>query len=408
MAAGQKYKKTAFFVTLLACLLVALGDIRGLITPVGYWLTWLIVIVAGLMPAWASWRMCRDGGELLLLTVFFIMMCLGFFLSSAANSDPYTFYQGLKMLVIAAFISVLHGCARYLGPRDYLRISCLTVAVGFLCFVGAKYLATGFFVQLGDGRQGSLFAWPGVLWKTAVFFVGFFIAQLFHANRFRAGAALSILVCGYLLVSDSSRTGFLWFCFILMAFGISVLRRRVMLALTLALLIAAAALLAAVTFLANTDPAASAPLLLNRFMEGDPIRNAMLQAGLEQAERCLPFGCGFGSTTAMVDGSPMVVHNTYLSSLGDIGVPGLLAVIGLLATPLIFHVLRNLQPARDPTLPAFTLAALMGVCGYGFLLLFHPFSTEMSEWGLWGVMAAALSSLSVQSSIANIRQAEPL
>ncbi|MQT71596.1 hypothetical protein GHO43_26870 [Pseudomonas sp. FSL R10-0071] len=43
---------------------------------------------------------------------------------------------------------------------------------------------------------------------------------------------------------------------------------------------------------------------------------------------------------------------------------------------------------------AYSIAAFGGVLGYAFLMMLHPFSTELSEWGIWALMVSLLSTFS--------------
>lgn len=388
--------RIAFVVTLSACLLTSLGDMRGIITPAGYWFAWMAVSVFGLRPAIQGWKIAWDG-ELLAIVICFLLLSIAFLLSSMVNSDEYTFYQAFKVITIAGCFVVLHGCARFLNTYDYFRIAALTIAVGTLVFILIKYAIPSFYVQLGDGRQGSLFAWPGVLWKTGVFFAGFCIAQLLYGSRYRSVAIISLIGCLYLLVADSSRTGFLWFCIVVLVFGCGFARYYPVQVAVSAAVVGVCGVLGSIAYLLRSGTDLAVPLLLNRFSEGDPIREAMLAAGIRQADMCLPFGCGFSSTHTIVDAQPMVVHNSYLSSLGDIGLLGLMGMLGVLLLPVFFHLYRTITIKHNAVQSGFVVAAMLGVLGYGFLLMLHPLSTEMSEWGLWAIMTSALSSISTRA-----------
>lgn len=99
----------------------------------------------------------------------------------------------------------------------------------------------------------------------------------------------------------------------------------------------------------------------------------------------------------------MVVHNAYLSSVGDLGLGGLMGLAILMFSPVLFFFTRlykysalKYKPARDL---AYAVAAFGGVAGYILLLMLHPFSTELSEWGIWIVMVSALSVMSQRMTI---------
>ena len=59
----------------------------------------------------------------------------------------------------------------------------------------------------------------------------------------------------------------------------------------------------------------------------------------------------------------------------------------------VFYFIKKLTRYKI-LLDYYRVAGLMGVCGFVFLMLLHPLSTEMSEWGLYLIMVSWLHSLS--------------
>ncbi|MNV66022.1 hypothetical protein D3C71_1587520 [compost metagenome] len=75
-----------------------------------------------------------------------------------------------------------------------------------------------------------------------------------------------------------------------------------------------------------------------------------------------------------------------------LGVFGLLMVV---MSPIVVFVLREWSGVAAPGSSVyFRVAAFLGVLCFCFVLLFHPLSSEMSEWGYWAVMLSWLSRLS--------------
>ena len=55
----------------------------------------------------------------------------------------------------------------------------------------------------------------------------------------------------------------------------------------------------------------------------------------------------------------------------------------------------------------YSVAAFGSSLGFALLLMLHPFSTELSEWGIWIIMTSALSVLSHQFTFGNkVQQTE--
>ena len=409
-----KSNAVSYGVVLSACLLVVLGDLRSLITPAGYWALWGAVVLVGCVsaPERLSFKVSR---ELSIFILGFVLLFVAFVLSSIANSDVQTFYQALKILCIGLVFMCIYTHSYRLEQGDYYSISAVSISVGFFFFLLAKYYLTNWHIELGDGRQGSQFAYPGVLWKTCAFFAGFVIVGMLFDAKNKAVSLAVLLAAGYVLVMDSSRTGFIvFFLELILIFLLSMhVRPKTTLLLCLLSLITVTAILMFYSngydFLNMND----SPLVVDRLAAGDPVRAQMLADGLRQFEGCMPFGCGFGSTTTQVDGGPMVVHNAFLSSGGDLGLFGFFGLLILVFSPLFIFAARlwsyTLYSEQDKEKHVFiySVAAFGSSLGFALLLMLHPFSTELSEWGIWIIMSSALSVLSHQFTFGNkVQQTE--
>ena len=381
-------KRFAFLAVLAASVLVTLGDTRNIIGSLNYWLLWGGVLVFGV---YGSGGRLKLSSEVSSITLGFALITLAFMISAVINSDAYTAYQGVKFIAIYILFLVIYSCSGLLELNDFYKIASISIMVGLVVFVMSKFFFDGFYVQLGDGRQGSEFAYPGVMWKVCAFFAPYIIAKLLTARMRGAIFAGCVLMASvYILLADSSRTGFLWFAIVIFSFFLLrflVFPIRTLLVAILCLIAGICVLLSSNVDLTNHDSL----LVLNRLFEGDPVRAAMIRDGISNVQKCFPFGCGFGSSFSVVDGENIVIHNVYLGMLGDVGVLGELALLFLMLMPFVFFLLSLVQGFDLNNNVFFKFAAILGVLCYIFIMLFHPLSTEMSEWGYWILMVSWLS-----------------
>lgn len=395
----MKSNKLSVYVVLCACLLIVLGDVRFIIGSAGYWVAWCAIIFAGLF--FSSYLLSRKVSvELFVYLVGFFLLLMSFFLSGIVNQDMYTIYQGVKVFFISLAFFCIYINARNLTGPDVYNISLICIGVGLLLFLMSKYFLRDLYVELGDGRQGSQFAYPGVLWKTPVFFIGFVVAGMVFGAGNKLLSLLTLIGGMFLLKADSSRTGFLILAMVALLFVLlcAYLKPKTVLICSLVLGLGTIGLLilysGGFVFFSHAEE----PLVLNRLAAGDPIRTQMLADGLLHVQLCSPFGCGFGTATTLVGGERMVVHNAYLSSLGDLGVLGFIGLVILMFSPVFIFIGKlidlTLLPIRSTENLAYSIAAFGGVLGYVLLMMLHPFSTELSEWGIWILMVSILSAFS--------------
>ncbi len=377
---AQWRQSRAIIIVFATVLLVALGDLRNGVTPLGYWIAWFAIAALGGDIAARCLACFISNRVLFLIFVGFYLMVFSMVLSAIVNEDITTAYQAVKVALIFAIFVVVVGCMAELRRDDFVNICLVVVLIVTVVFVVGKYFFPNYYILLGDGRQGSIVAYPGVMWKTAVFFSFFLIINAAPHKYMRYTA----FGCAFfLLLSDGSRTGMIWYAIVLFAYsghrvismgnklyaGLVGVGVSCLTALGVVLLLAS-------DFLEN---------IALRFLAGDPVREKMLGDGLHHLGDCLVLGCGFASTFSLVGGEPMVVHNAYLAVFGDMGIVGFVALIILLVAPLCF-CLRRGSAWSD-----MKILAVLAYTGFPFLFVFHPFSTELSEWGLWVVLSAVLA-----------------
>lgn len=152
-------KYTSYGVILSACILVVLGDIRSIVTPLVYWCAWIAVAAVGffLAPHRGFFLVAKYKAIYLF---FFLILFFSFIISALANIDIETLYQGFKILIIIFVFSIIFTHARELKPRDCFSISVISVSVGFLFFCVSKFYLVGFYIELEMGGRGVSLLFP--------------------------------------------------------------------------------------------------------------------------------------------------------------------------------------------------------------------------------------------------------
>lgn len=393
--------------------MVALGDLRNAITPPGYWLMWgawsifatisLLITKADVFKHATAGKVARK-----IMLSGFALLLIGFMSSALYNSDPITLYQTIKLAVICAIgILIIKHSAR-IEQESIVAICLFTVWISFSAFFLSKFILLQYHIVLGDGRQGSLIAYPGVLWKTGAFFSLFALAHSLSVRKMAFGHLLAYTIGIYVIILDGSRTGFLWIGLATgVLFGLRILNQGQRYSL-IGLMALGSSVLVGSLYLANkvsVQDVSIHALTFERFSTGDDVRSAMLHDILIHAEGCLPLGCGFGNAVTETTEGPMVIHNAYLTTLADVGVIGLAGFLLIILGPFV-AILSTHSLARKIRLSAgsyITSAAALGVAGFGFMMTLHPLSTEMSEWGLYFLMFSWMFSNSA-STTANLEQ----
>lgn len=373
----------------LPVLFVVFGDFRNLITPFGYWIAWLV---------WGGWVLRSKsiaGYDFLFYEKVFALglSCLGlsFFISSLVNVSGYTAYQGVKLIFIGGLGWAIYYAFRSVAVPVFINASILSLMASVIFYVVSKYFfGYPFLVTLNDGREGDLIAFPGVLWKGGVFFLPFIIADCIEKKSINIFNGMGIVSGLYLICVDGSRTGLIWACLSIVALVLlffyrydsvrSFVSRNKFKFFSVIF-----SCLLAIVFLVKG-------VAYSRLLSGDPVRVQMFFDAIGHARECFPFGGGFSTAVTFTPGGYIVIHNAYLSSVGDIGVLGFLGVFMLFVSPIVLMVKDvDILCSAQAKEGAYLVASLLGVLGFYFSWVFHPLTTEMSEWGILFVMFSLLS-----------------
>ncbi len=312
---------------LLAALLTAFGDLRNLIGPLAYWTAWTGYASYFIIKRIFNRKKLKNHKVVGVFFACFMAMIFSSLLAALINSSIETTYQSVKLMAIGLVAYAVFCNSAELGWKDFLLVAKITVTVQAIVFVSS--MMSDWHLMLGDGRQGSLIAYPGVMWKTGAYLLPIFLARL-HLEKKDLWNYLSIGAALYLIISDGSRTGFILVSVMAVGYLILQVRNSLKTALALSLLACVLGLFYSVGALPNFDRwyenyGTEVQTAVSRISEDDAVRRRMLSDGLDIALECFPWGCGFGATSADFDTNAMVVHNGYLSVQGHFGI---IALIG--------------------------------------------------------------------------------
>ncbi|WP_144433405.1 O-antigen ligase family protein [Alcaligenes faecalis] len=410
-----------FYLTLISVLLIGFGDLRNVLTPVGYWLAWALWAISVLFCFVLSgkFRIFEEVKSMpRSIYIVFGVLVFGMIVSAVSVPQYLAFYQSIKLTVICFLFFVFYLLVREIGVDSVVRAVCWVLIGLSLFFLLSKYYGVPFWVRLGDGREGVFISYPGAMWKITVFFLPLLIANTYlrPENSIRNGVCIGL--SAYLLILDGSRTGFLsvviiFLIFILLIFFVSSFRRLVFNISWVGAIFSTFLLffvfdgflsshfnISETTGLTEWTQKNSAfikvePLAISRLSDGDSDRISLLKHGWNHALECLPFGCGFETTASLSHGVVMPVHNAYLAAFGDFGFLGLIGMLGFFVVSSwpFFKVFKPMDShpgiygqGYSIDQKVYVLAATLGALSFCGSWLLHTFSSEMSEWGFFLVL----------------------
>jgi len=381
-------------------ILLVQADLKITLTPYIHWIAtgaFLLLALPALARLHYSW-----GGPLRVASAGLVVATL---LSAIGSQDPtYGMGQAAKLAVL-----LLGGGALFVGhphlARTALRAFIGAVhlnAVALLAgFAGVDAIAS----EMGPGRWGTIFNYPGSLWRCGALILVYSLYLAFGApaERWRCVPLLaeSLLLIG----ADGSRTALLLMPLALGTVvwakatepGSSPRLRKALVAVTAAAAIGAAGVIGWAGRAAaggETDGGlARVGLLflyvsqygLDGFSGADATRVAMVVDSLDAIAEHPILGSGIGTTTSGTDVGPMPVHMTYLQVWADLGLLGLVSILVLMLAPIMLarRVLKRVRKLPAPVERALQYNAAFLVALYAFSALMHPLSTEWSEWLLY-------------------------
>jgi len=376
-------------------LVVARGLLGG-VNPRFHWLVSAVAVIfiapfllrarcatfaPGLLPAW--------------------LLAVSVLLSSVGSPDPlYGLAEAGKlgiMLVVTLTLFVTHSRYAHYAFRAFVFSAYLNVVLLLAGFLGVATLSREMMLR----RWGTLLDYPGSLWRVGILSVGW-SAYLLLA-RDKPVQRLTLLAASLALIYfDGSRTGFLLLCLVAVPFllvvrvveGRSLVSR---LATVGAAFVLTLALVAGWNWAASQHSASQASGSLGRIaqlasslkLEGatglaaaDPVRVRMLQTGLAALREAGVVGSGIETTRAGTEEGLFVLHMTYFQVLGDLGLLGLVAYLWLTLGWLLWlpRAWANIRGMVSAPRRGLYYNAILLLFLFALAALFHPLSTEWSEW----------------------------
>lgn len=332
-------------------------------------------------------------------------------ISSFRNEPRLTYCLLLPLLLFAAYIPLSSGLgtAEIKASLKYGVIAALIYAVyrseltlsHFLGLVSLTLLIQGglFFLALTDwailpfdsrgNRQGLSIAIHGTIWRLGGLTFPFFVYQTLKSTkpRYFLLFLLFTAVAAAINVLDGTRTGFL----ILVLGGaagtvLAVWRGKHRLQVLIGAVLSTIILFGLLYLTSNTFGNRAAGVFnqtINLLVSGDAFSLDRLDGNRQrQIETALgtisevPFQGKGWLANLSVDGH--VIHNVFLQTWADLGLLGIALYIAIF-TPA-FMMAR--QWLKNGTSHDFMLLPLSIVFCYLFSNLFHPISTELTEWVL--------------------------
>ncbi|WP_135257489.1 O-antigen ligase family protein [Thermus caldilimi] len=319
-------------------------------------------------------------------------LILSVFLSSLVSDELlYGLVQAIKLTTILMFAFPL-----FLGNEGLWRIGIsvfpIAVMTNLLFIVLGLTLSPEFAgVMTGDGRWGTLLNYPGSLWRVGMLVIVWAMYEVWNGQK-KLYWGLVLLGALALIYLDNSRTGAILaiLAFLYTIFVLSLERKTPGTGLVFGVLIGVSLLTwsiasreLGVSGLLLQRAAESLNIALSRgFEDVDPTRYKMIQVALQRIKETGLLGGGIGTTRAETDEGPMVVHNTYLQVWADLGLMGFLSYVGLVVGWILWipHFFIRVQAIPNISDRAVMYNALFLLLFYAISGLFHPLSTEWSEW----------------------------
>ncbi len=374
---------------LLLFTLIFNADIRTVIGATLYWI--LILTVSGLVfiTSKPSPKISKD---LMLLSSGMLSMSFFGLLSSSINLDYEGAYQITKITVAFTLIFILIIATSRCDLTDLANVLIATLIV-MNCSYLFSYVSPAWLVTLGDGRIGTQISFPGVMWKAGAFIVPVICAIFFLGKISKVKVYLSIALSINIVLIDGSRTGFLYLLIQAPIWLKIFYYSNSSLSVKYIKNIFVSTIFVMLSYFIFMNVSYEDLVVLQRLMDSDSSRLEMLATSVDIINQCAIFGCGFGSSAIDAGSYRMVIHNAYLSTFGDFGVFSFISIIIVLTAP-IFFALQLVFKCKGKNERFAAISVTLAVTGFPILMLFHPLSSEFSEWGIYLMPLIALFSVS--------------
>ena len=329
--------------------------------------------------------------------MLFLLMVLvaGFRSDQLVHSLVYASKLSIIFLVFAG-LQAVKGSGIVLCKALLVNSYVHAITLVLLTFGGVTLLggANG-----AHGRTGTILAWPGALWHSAVFGICYYFYLLLSSKNYSIRHAIPLFLFCYVVWRDGSRTGILFLPVVFIFWWMNTKSSR----LDLGKIAAFGLILVALIFLSpmllpNLTESGSVVRLANFFeTPGDIFEklSALDQCRMRMFEKAIGniisypiLGAGLFETEVRVDNSiqisqdTMSVHNAYLQVWGDMGFFAFISFCGIVfgwikyVTPGV----RSIKEEQGLVESGFIFASLCTVTIFSLSFAVHPFTVVLSDW----------------------------
>lgn len=376
---------------LLFIFLTFSADLKVTVFPYIHWIAWALLLFPYMMIDFF-----KKGIKVSpFLGIAVLTLLLGI-LTSSINSPDYEFYVQMTKLLLIFLTMYYFLNYETLSLESMFFLFNVLVIVNFLLLMMGLIGHPTAWMLTTDGRWGTILNYPGSFVKVGslAFFLNIMMV-VFTKKTKKIIYIVMIILSLFIVFMDGSRTGILLimltlilvpFFYIINNFRDKV---KVIIVPVLVVILFTVAILINIKLFVGTRIGESILSILNSEslsvgLEAiDPARYTMLIAALEKIIENPLVGTGAFTTVAIyADGSSMVVHNTYLQAWGDFGILGALglALIYCGWIYLLPNALKKIQIINNGITKAIFCSSILMLLYYVLNGLFHPYSTELSEW----------------------------
>ena len=381
------------FIIVLFIILTLAADLKVTVFPYIHWILWLFLIFPLIMKGFLKKGIVVSP----MFTIASALILIGMVSSFLGGADFENFIQVIKVMFILFTIYYFIYYSNIGWKEINLSIN-IALILNFLALIfGIMGITSIAGLMTSDGRWGTFMAYPGSLVKIGALGLYFnFLAFLIIRNlKTKIVHIILTFISLFVIYMDGSRTGMLvmvltFFIIYLLYFLMNYQKKLKLIILTVTgLLILVIVVLFNLPILIQSRIGISILNLISTdsLSKGlalvDSARFMMLETAIEKIMQNPFIGTGAFSTVGVYeDGTSMVVHNTYLQFWGDFGLVGLLGLLLLYFSWLyllakIFYKIQLNPNNKENVLVAFSVLVL---CYFNLNGLFHPYSTELSEW----------------------------
>lgn len=368
------------------------ADLKITLFPYIHWVIWLFFIFPFIISGFLKEKIIISP----MFGIAFTLLMLGIFSSFFQSAGIENLIQCIKLFLILITIYYFIYYSKLGWNEINIALNSAVVVNAILLILGLLGVQSFASLMTSDGRWGTVLSFPGSLVKIGTY--GFYfniMAFLFLPKKQKIKHCLFLFLSLFIIYMDGSRTGMLLigltFIFILVFYVLFNYRNKfkaiilpliVFFILTVGVVIAIPSLLKSrigVSFLNLLN----SPTISNGLELVDSARFMMFKSAIQKIHDNPFIGTGAFTTVGYYeDGSSMVVHNTYLQLWGDFGILGLLGMcfifFGWVAfLPKIMLKIQINKNVKENILVSSSVLMLLYYIGNG---LFHPYSTELSEW----------------------------